>query len=344
MKEDNERITIISLHKSGMKNADIVKVTGYGKMKVKRAVERFHELGTSEDRHRSGRPATAVTPKNVNKLRCRIRRNPERSMREMSKELNISRERVQFIIRKKLNMHSYKFCRGHYLSEASKINRLQKARKMLRLVGAGRLQKVLFTDEKIFTVERAHNPQNDRQLLKKHGRNYYTAKIITRRHFPASVMVWGGICASGKTPLVFIDKKVKINAAVYQEIILRNVLQPWVIKHFDGHQFVLQQDWAPAHSAKTTICLCENLFPGFWGKDVWPSNSPDLNAMDYSVWSILEKKISRIQYKSIDHLKVALRRAWDEITIQECATIVSNFPKRLKNCIKSKGANFEHLL
>ncbi|KZC13878.1 hypothetical protein WN55_06214, partial [Dufourea novaeangliae] len=100
----------------------------------------------------------------------------------------------------------------------------------------------------------------------------------------------------------------------------------------------------PAHSAQSTIATCVELFPGFWGKDVWPSNSPDLNPMDYSVWSILEQKNSRTRYKSANDLKVALRRAWVEITVEQCLTIVINFRERLRKCIEAKGANFEHLL
>jgi len=73
MKNNKDRITIIELYKIGMKNPDIVKVPGYGKMMVKRAVDRYLELGTSSDRPRSGRPSTAVNPSNVNKVRCKIR-------------------------------------------------------------------------------------------------------------------------------------------------------------------------------------------------------------------------------------------------------------------------------
>ena len=53
MKDNKDRITIIELYKIGMKNPDIVKVTGFWKMMVKRAVDRYLELGTSSDRPRS---------------------------------------------------------------------------------------------------------------------------------------------------------------------------------------------------------------------------------------------------------------------------------------------------
>jgi hypothetical protein len=32
-------------------------------------------------------------------------------------------------------------------------------------------------------------------------------------------MVWGGVCASGKTPLHFVQPQAKINASYYQECV-----------------------------------------------------------------------------------------------------------------------------
>lgn len=340
MSSKNKRAAIIALHRRGMKAANIIKTTGFARQTVYDTINRFQQLRTHEDRARSGRPYTATTPANVNKVRCRIRRNSQQSMNKMAKEIGISRWSVQRIVKSKLKMCSYKLDRGHFLSESMAAKRLTKARCMLRLVGAGRLQRVLFTDEKIFTVERHYNRQNGRQLLKKGQKKSGKANIITRRHFPSSVMVWAGICASGKTPLVFIDRNVKINGAVYQQAILRDVLHPWAQNHFGNDAWMLQQDWAPSHSAKKTIELCNELFPGFWNKDVWPPNSPDLNPMDYSVWSLLEQKVSGKQYCNVDALKRALIRAWDEISVEQLATIVQNFPKRVRACMKAKGANF----
>lgn len=161
-----------------------------------------------------------------------------------------------------------------------------------------------------------------------------------RRHFPKSVMVWAGITSFGKTPLIFVERGVKINAQVYQQVILRDVVVPWC-RH---RNIVLQQDWAPAHGARTTKEFCDAHFPGWWGKDLWPSNSPDLNPMDYSVWGILESKACAKTHNSVESLKASLQRAWDEITPKMLATIVVNFRKRLKACVAAKGGHFEHLM
>jgi len=174
------------------------------------------------------------------------------------------------------------------------------------------MSKVLFTDEKIFTVEPLHNGRNRRQLLKKGQQKTAAAKTIGRSHFSSSVIVWSGICATGKTLLILIDRNVKINDANYQQLDLRDVLKPWATEHFGPEGFVLQQNWVPAHSTNVVL---EELFLGFWSKDIWPPNSLNLNPMDYSVWTILEQKIWRTRYATVEAIKAALTRDWDKCSI-----------------------------
>ncbi|VDP50015.1 unnamed protein product [Heligmosomoides polygyrus] len=132
-------------------------------------------------------------------------------------------------------------------------------------------------------------------------------------------MVGAGMTLDKKTHLVFVDRPVKINAEVYQEKILRDVLLPWVAENFVSSQCVLQQDWAPAHSARSTLAFCESHFPGYWTKDFWPPNLPDLNPMDFA-------------------------KARDDIDVTFLRPTVMSVEKRLKACIAAKAAHFEHLL
>ena len=150
-------------------------------------------------------------------------------MRKMAQELQISEGSVRNIVKSKLGLRSYKINKAHMLDECMKQQRLRKCRLMKRMVAAGRLNLVLFTDEKIFTVQRIHNSQNHRLLLKNKS---LASRLVQKSLFPQSVMVWGGICSTGKTPLVFINRNVKINATVYQNEILRAVLHPWALKHW----------------------------------------------------------------------------------------------------------------
>jgi len=145
----------------------------------------------------------------------------------MAKELGISQGSVQNIVTKKLRLRSYKINRVRFLNETMKAKRQKNSRRMLCLLAGTRMSQVLFTNEKIFTVEPLHNRQNHCQLLKKGQQKTAAAKTIGCSHFSSSVMVWGGICTTGKTPLIFIDRNVKINAASYQQLFLRDVLKPY---------------------------------------------------------------------------------------------------------------------
>jgi hypothetical protein len=65
-------------------------------------------------------------------------------------------------------------------------------------------------------------------------------------------MVWAGVCALGKTPLVFIPQGVKINSEVYQSVVLTK-LHKWARKQFGRLHWIFQQDGAPAHFSKSTL-------------------------------------------------------------------------------------------
>ena len=61
----------------------------------------------------------------------------------------------------------------------------------------------MFTDQKLFTTEQVHNHQNDTSWYTEAPG---TSAIIEHRQNPKSVMVWAGISATGKTPLLFDDE------------------------------------------------------------------------------------------------------------------------------------------
>ncbi|KAH1028376.1 hypothetical protein HUJ05_001733 [Dendroctonus ponderosae] len=115
----------------------------------------------------------------------------------------------------------------------------------------------------------------------------------------------GGNFENGKTPLVSVERGVKINAQVYQEYILKDVVIPWIPQHFKNPHWTLQRDWAPAHFARSIMDFCKTNKIAVWDKTLWPSSSPDLNPTDFAIWSILEQKTCPANQRS-------LQKAWDE--------------------------------
>uniref|UniRef100_A0A1I7X0S3 Paired domain-containing protein n=1 Tax=Heterorhabditis bacteriophora TaxID=37862 RepID=A0A1I7X0S3_HETBA len=160
------RTTIIHLHEQREKNVVVAKKLCVTRITVHRIVKRYQELGTVKDRPRSGRSG---------------------STRKIASDFNISLTSMKKIVKNELGFYPYEIRGPHMLTEKMKVNRYEKAGKLLSIVRRGCASKLLCTDEKIFTVN----------------------------------------------------------------------------------------------------STCNN----FWGKDIWPSNSSDLNLIDFAIWLFFENKL-----------------------------------------------------
>lgn len=111
--------------------------------------------------------------------------------------------------------------------------------------------------------------------------------------------------------MVLIQEGVKVNSQVYLQMLEEKVL-PWGTNVF-GNQYIFTQDGAPAHTSNVTQAWCKQHFPGFWDKNMWPQSSPDINPMDFVIWSVLEREVSRVSHSSVNTLKKALMKSWSEL-------------------------------
>lgn len=189
-------------------------------------------------------------------------------------------------------------------------------------------------DEKIFTVKPFHNHQIPPQLLKKGPQKTAAAETIGLSYFLILCNGLGRICTTGKTLLVFIQRNVKINAANYLQLVLHNVLEPWVMQHFGPDDLHFSKTELQRILPNPQLPSVKNCFLGFWGKDIWVLNLLDLNPMDYSVWSILEQKVSATRYTTVKVLKTALMRAWDKIMVEQCAALSAIFKRDCTNVLR----------
>jgi len=74
--------------------------------------------------------------------------------------------------------------------------------------------------------------------------------------------------------------------------------------------FIFQQDSVPSHRAKDTVVLLNQETPDFIPPDVWPPNSPDLNRVDYTVWSVLQERVYRTKISDVNELKRRINSEW----------------------------------
>ena len=72
-----------------------------------------------------------------------------------------------------------------------------------------------------------------------------------------------------------------------------------------SEDFVFQQDEARSHTSKNTFNYFEAHLPAqseLLHADYWPTNSGDINIMDFCVWGVMEKYAYNVKIRYIDHL------------------------------------------
>ena len=109
----------------------------------------------------------------------------------------------------------------------------------------------------------------------------------------------------------------------------------------NGKSFVIQQDSATAHTDKKTVQLLQKAKIKFWPKDVWLSNSPDLNPLGYYFWERIVGKACLKPHNSIITLKKSVKRAIDKVDKAEIIHVVSRFRSRVEAVIANKGSDIE---
>jgi len=78
--------------------------------------------------------------------------------------------------------------------------------------------------------------------------------------------------------LHFIPDETKVNAKLFVETLLPELVQDCRSVLPSG--FIVQEDGAPAHTAKLAQDWIATNCSEFIGKDEWPPNSPDFNLLD----------------------------------------------------------------
>ena len=121
-------------------------------------------------------------------------------------------------------------------------------------------------------------------------------------------MVWGGLSAHGRTPLVIIDGN--LNAQRYLKEVVRPHVLPFV--HGQRRNMTFQQDNARPHVARLIMNFLrhENVL-----EMAWASMSPDLSPIEH-VWDEMDKWLRQLlnQPVTLQGLGETLQEVWQEIS------------------------------
>ncbi len=231
------------------------------------------------------------------------------------------------------------------LSRDNRRNRVRACRRLLKRFSKSAVSSIVFTDEKLFTLETPLNPQNDRVYAKEQKKKDVPEErlIRERSHFSKKVMVSVGVSKEGKTGVHFIEEGAKINSDVYQQLLSTKLL-PDCRAIFEDGDYVLQQDGAPAHRSKSTVSYLEENVPDFIGPKDWPANSPDLNPVDYCVWGRLQELVYKVPIRDIAHLKERIVQSWESLSNDSFGVAIDRWLVRLRKVVANDGGHIEHEL
>ena len=289
-KMDEQKIAIKVFYDGGFQPNEILKRfsgLNISKDKVYRVCKHLREGRSVDNRYRSGRSRSVRTRQTIKKIREKIRRNPQRSAREIARSYGISPRSVRLILKEDLGLHPYKKRKVHGLTIAQIQKRFTRSKQLINWLDDHDLEKVVFSDEKLFGVEEKLNSQNVRIYAMSIEDIPEEQRTVKRFKNEKKVMVWCGISKKGKFPMVFIESGIRIDHPYYIHNVLESVVKVEGERMFPEGDWVFQQDSAPAHKANNTQNWCRTNLPEFISTSEWPPSSPDLNPLDYSIWAFL---------------------------------------------------------
>uniref|UniRef100_A0A8D8TNF6 Transposable element Tc3 transposase n=1 Tax=Cacopsylla melanoneura TaxID=428564 RepID=A0A8D8TNF6_9HEMI len=106
-----------------------------------------------------------------------------------------------------------------------------------------------------------------------------------------------------------------------------------------------QQDGATTHTARATIDLLKQAFPGRlisrFGDIHFSARSPDLTVPDFFLWGFLKSRVYVNRPQTLDALKENICQEGENLSVDVLKKVMENALKRGQHCIDAGGG---HLL
>ena len=157
-----------------------------------------------------------------------------------------------------------------------------------------------------------------------------TCPDVMKTKFPATVTIFGVVSSEG----------LKVNTKVYLDV-LKCVVIPWCNQVAGSRPWVWQQDSAPAHKFKETQAWLQKECYDFVPFSHWHPSSPDLNPLDYFVWSYVENITNMTSHNTKASLIAASRRVFTDLPPALVEKACSQFRIRIEPVIEAEGGYIE---
>ena len=123
----------------------------------------------------------------------------------MARQLQISERSSGRIVKEDLGLYAYRITVQPKLTDAQKQSRIRFAYWVRRSLTKASIRKIMFTDEKYFTVDGIFNRQNDRVYAPSRAAADESGGVYIKAKYPGQIMVWLGACYTGLTKAIIFE-------------------------------------------------------------------------------------------------------------------------------------------
>ena len=164
---------------------------------------------------------------------------------------------------------------------------------------------------------------------------------VMKTKFPATVMVFGVVSSEGHImPPHIFEVGLKVNTKVYLDV-LKSVVIPWCNQVAGGRPWVWQQDSVSTHKSKETQAWLQKEFYDFVIISHWPPSSPDLNLLDYFVWSYVKNITNMTSHNTKASLIATICRVFTKLPPTLAEKACSQFRIHIEVVIEAEGGYIE---
>ena len=207
-------------------------------------------------------------------------------------------------------------------------------------------KEIMFTDEKIFTMDSDSYFKSDHLYINKwakysrrKGEDLGLINELASRNkakFGQSFMVSAGITYYGVTPLIFCCGTMDTDA--YKDTLdyfmkdLNNFREKYNAKLF------FQQDGATCHTSHETMRYLKEEYGEV--PILWPPISADLSPIE-TVWSVVGQKLySKGPFNNLLEMKSELQKIWASIPVEYCRNLINTFDHKCGYVRKTLGKQY----
>ena len=313
-------------------------------------LKKIDETRDVKRREGSGRPKSSRTENNINAVKELISSQEHKpgthaTPNEISKMMNIPRTSIRRIIAEDLKLQPFKKIKGQRIDTRTKEKRIERCPNLLRVFTKQVLKTPFFSNEKIFNVTQLLNVQNDRTYAPsayKKSTIENKRLYVERSRFPMSLAVSVAVSKVGKSSIFVVEPGAKVNCAYFREKLLASMI-PEMDRLTEYRPYVFMQDGARSRTANETVRFSnQQRYLTFLQPNMWPSNSPDLNPVDYCVWSALERNVYRGRsFENTVELKEAFLQEWEALPQAIINNAIDGFRSPVRLVIAENGLHIE---